>query len=219
LATQVRLPPVEYARLRGWPLRRTANGPEYAVGWFDTVRVHTQLVLDFLVGFCRHGPPRLSLLRWDHVQCLFELPERTPRELRTSQQALKAVLPDATGVVVIREPSGAKGEVPFWLEVDRDSVHGQALTDKLSRYYRLGGTWDGLGGSLPRLLILVERGGEGRLQSLRRRIRELNVQHRTRLDVRLARADLLADESGRLNPVKRAWRMVEAPEFVYAFEG
>ncbi|MCC6190629.1 MAG: replication-relaxation family protein [Anaerolineales bacterium] len=219
LAAQVRLPPVEYARLRGWPLRRTATGPEYAVGWFDTVRAHTSLVLDFLVGLCRHGPPRLSLRRWDHVQCLFELPERDMPGQALRRKQLRAVVPDATGVVSVAANSGSRCELAFWLEVDRDTAHGQALADKLARYYRLGGTWDGLAGNLPRLLILVERGGEGRLQALRRRLRGLNEQYQTQLDVRLARADLLGDEHGRLDPVKPAWRTVYMSEFVGAFEG
>ncbi|MEP7358957.1 MAG: hypothetical protein ABI847_17035, partial [Anaerolineales bacterium] len=204
LAAQTGLPPVEYARLRGWPLRRTPTGLEYAVGWFDTVRTHTNLVLDFLVGLCRYGQPRLSLLRWDHVQCLFELPERTSPGQGLRQKTLKAVVPDATGVVKVTHNNGSRYELAFWLEVDRASWHGQALDDKLARYYRLGGNWDGLAGNLPRLLILVERGGEGRLQSLRRRLHTLNEQYQTQLDVRLVRADLLADEHGRLNPMKRA---------------
>ena len=219
LAAQVGFPPVEYARLRGWPLRRTVTGLDYAIGWFDTVRTHTRLVIDFLVGICRYGPPRLSLLRWDHVQCLFELPERTPPGQDARQKTLKTVVPDATGVVKVTDSAERCSELAFWLEVDRDSAHGQELADKLARYYQLGGTWDGLRGNLPRLLILVERGGEGRLQSLRRRLQAFNEQYRTQLDVRLARADLLADEHGRLNPLKRAWRTVQASEFVSPFEG
>lgn len=218
LAAQVALPPVEYARLRGWPLRQAATGPEYAIGWFDSVRVHTGLVLDFLVGLCRHGPPHLSLVRWDQVQCLFELPERSMPASLPGSDRLQAVVPDATGLVAVRGRSGNSVEQAFWLEVDRNSTHGQALTDKLARYYRLGGRWDGLAGNLPRLLILVERGGEGRLQSLQRRLRVMNAQYNSHLDVRLTRADLLADEMGRLNPVKPVWRTVDASAFVSAFE-
>ena len=68
------------------------------------------------------------------------------------------------------------------------------------------------------LLIMVERGGEGRLQTLRRRLRALNDRFRTQLDVRLSRADLLTDEHDRLNPTKPAWRTVNASQFVDAFE-
>jgi hypothetical protein len=218
LAAQIGLPPVEYARLRGWPVRQTAAGAEYAVGWLDRVRAHTALILDFLVGLCRHGPPRLTLVRWDHVQCLFDLPERTAPAPDAALEGLRAVVPDATGVVSLRQASGDGQEQSFWLEVDRNTVHGQALRDKLARYYQRGGHWDGLAGNLPRLLILVERGGEGRLRSLQRRLLEMNAQYRSALDVRLARADLLADEHGRLNPVKPAWRTVTSSEFVSAFE-
>ena len=28
------------------------------LGWLDRMRAHTALILDFLVGLCRHGPPR-----------------------------------------------------------------------------------------------------------------------------------------------------------------
>lgn len=217
LAAQVGLAPVEYARLRGWPVRQTTAGTEYATGWLDRVRAHTALILDFLVGLCRHGPPRLALVRWDHVQCLFDLPERTRPAPDAAFDGLQAVVPDATGVVSTRSSSGDSQEQAFWLEVDRNSVHGQQLRDKLARYYQRGGQWDGLAGNLPRLLILVERGGEGRLRSLQRRLCDMNAQFRSALDVRLARADLLADEHGRLNPVKPAWRTVTSSEFVSAF--
>ena len=218
LAAQVGIPPIDYARLRSWPLEQTQAGTVYAIGWLEAARAHNSLVLDFLVGLCRHGGPRLSLVRWDHVQCLFELPERSHQEPTSGLARLRAVAPDATGTVRVQRSNGSPLELPFWLEVDRDSIHGQELADKLTRYYRLGGTWDGLAGNLPRLLILVERGGEARLQALRRRLRATNEQFRTRLDVRLSRADLLADEHDRLNPVKPAWRTVDASEFVSAFE-
>ncbi|MCC7362061.1 MAG: hypothetical protein IT317_21430 [Anaerolineales bacterium] len=218
LAAQIGLPPVEYARLRSWPVRRTATGAEYAVGWLDRVRAHTTLILDFLVGLCCYGPPQLSLVRWDHVQCLFDLPERTAPAPEAVPDGLRAVVPDAAGVVSIQQSSEGCREQAFWLEVDRSSVHGQKLRDKLARYYQCGGRWDGLAGNLPRLLILVERGGEGRLRSLQRRLSEMNAQYRSTLDVRLSRADLLADQQGRLNPVKPAWRTVASSEFVSAFE-
>jgi hypothetical protein len=218
LAAQVGIPPIEYARHRGWPLEQTQAGTVYAVGWLDAVRAHTNLVLDFLVGLCRHGAPRLTLVRWDHVQCLFELPARSHQEQISGLERLRAIAPDATGTVQILRSNGSLAELPFWLEVDRGSIHGQKLADKLTRYYQLGGTWDGLAGNLPRLLIMVERGGEGRLQTLCRRLRMLNERFRTQLDVRLSRADLLADEHDRLNPTKPAWRTVDASKFVDAFE-
>jgi hypothetical protein len=105
----------------------------------------------------------------------------------------------------------------FWLEIDRHTVRGEALSKKLARYYEVGGPREGWIGRQARILIVVERDDEGRLQSIRRRLLALNAQYRAQLDVRLTRVDLLDDGQEGLDPTRKVWRTLESSAFVSAF--
>jgi hypothetical protein len=211
LAAQAGFGPQEYATLRRWAMRPSQDGPLYSTTAWLATREHTRLILDFLVGLRRHGASAgLHLARWDHVQCLYEFhaDDESPAAARLRPTYVR-VIPDASGVMMV---SGRALE--FWLEVDRHTVRGQALTDKLKRYFEAHRAW---WSRRPRLLVLVKPDDEARLQALRRRFQELNDAYHTRLDVRLARADLLRDAQGRLDPTRPAWRTAEDNTFVSAF--
>ncbi len=210
--------PSEYARLMNWPVKEENAQLRYSVEAWLTNAEHYRTVLDFLVGLRRAGKShRLALFLWDHLDCQQEMPtEVRPlkgRGWRLLRQAW--VIPDATGTV---RAFGAIAtqyvDTPFWLEVDRRGQRGKALWEKLNRYYKKGGAV----GRSPRLLIVVARDNEARLQSLRRRLLVLNERYGRQLDVRLTRLDLLTDEKGKLDPARRVWRRPEASEFVEAFD-
>jgi hypothetical protein len=226
LAGQAGFSRAEYAKLRHWPVRTEGRVVHYAVEGLLACRAHTRLVLDFLVGMRCYGEGvHWRLLTWDHVQCLIEFPfqptpEKPPKR-RSSQPARSEpprVSPDAMGQVRVFSPTVKQyTDTAFWLEVDRSTEKGQALWGKLDRYYRIQNVNVKVR-SWPRLLIVVERDDEARLQALRRRLIWLNGHYKLQLDVRLTRADLLDDDGGKLNPTKKVWRMVESSEFGYAFD-
>lgn len=227
LAAQVGLSPKEYAKLRRWPTRIENRVVMYAVEGFLACRRHTQLVQDFLVGLRRYGPlAQMLLLAWDQVQCAVEYPFQPTEKQAQSQTQLSAsrstpprISPDGKGSVRAYGATLAQfTDTTFWLEVDRSTEKGQVLLSKLARYYRLQS------GSLtppaewPRLLMVVERDDEARLQALRRRLVRLNKFYNRALNVRLTRVDLLDDGTGRLDPTKNVWRTLDASEFVGAFD-
>jgi hypothetical protein len=224
LAAQAGHAPNEYAALMRWPMRRDEAGrPRYSAEAMLVNREHTRCILDFLIGLRRNGPgQRLALLVWDHVQCMHEFPAAVSSTRRRGPCTLHAsrarVLPDAIGKV---RSFGAKAtqfvDTDFWLEVDLGTKRGRALTSQLERFYLVGGPRDGLQGRAARILLVVARDDEARLQGLRRRIRALNQRYHTQLDVQLTRLDLLEDERGRLDPTRKVWRTPESSEFGYAF--
>jgi hypothetical protein len=108
-------------------------------------------------------------------------------------------------------------DTPFWLEVDRGTTRGARLWEKLRRYYRAGGGAPGLRGRAERILIVVPRDDEARLQQLRRRLRDLDGRYHMQLDVLLTRLDLIEDAPGRLDPSRKAWRTPYRSEFGEAF--
>ncbi len=227
LAGQAGMTPTEYAQLRHWPVRREGRQVHYAVGALLACRAHTQLVLDFLVGLRRFGPrAHLKLRAWDHVQCIHEFPfesdwRRSKSSPARSRSDARRVIPDANGIVrAFGEKPTQFVDTTFWLEVDRHTEKGAALMNKLSRFYRyrLTQPWYRRDEDLPWLLIVVERNDEARLQALRRRLLALNQRWRTELNVRLSRTDLLDDGRGKLDPTKKAWRMVGSNEFISAFD-
>lgn len=221
LAAQAGHAPNAYAALMRWPMRRDEAGrPRYSAEAMLANRKHTRCIMGFLIGLRHYGPrQRLALRVWDHVQCMREFPTsatsrgRGPRSLQPAR-----VLPDALGQVrSFGEKATQFVDTDFWLEVDLGTKQGRALTDQLKRFYLVGGPRDGLFGRSARILIIVARDDEARLQKLRRRIRALNKRYHTQLDVRLTRLDLLEDEGGRLNPTRKVWRTPESSEFVDAF--
>jgi hypothetical protein len=222
LAAQAGHAPNEYAALMRWPMRRDEAGrPRYSAEAMLVNREHTRCILDFLIGLRRNGPgQRLALLVWDHVQCMHEFPVAVSSAQRRGPRSLQParVLPDAIGKV---RSFGAKAtqfvDTDFWLEVDLGTKRGRALKSQLERFYLVGGPRDGLQGRAVRILMIVARDDEARLQGLRRRIRALNQRYHTQLDVRFTRLDLLEDERGRLDPARKVWRTPESSEFVYAF--
>lgn len=222
LAALIGQTPNAYAALMRWPLRRDESGQRhYSAEAFLAHRAHTRCVLDFLIGLRQYGPKhRLALRVWDHVHCLREFPatpsaiNRTDRRSRQPERAL----PDALGQVrVFGESQRHFVDTDFWLEVDLGTKRGRALTQQLARFYRVGGPRDGLSGRSARILIVVARDDEARLQTVRRRLRMLNERYHARLDVRLTRLDLLEDQRGRLDPARQVWRTPESSEFVAPF--
>lgn len=200
LAAQAGYAPAQYAGLRGWPTHGQANHLQYSAhAWLHTL-AHTRLILQFLVGLRRYGPTAgVHLRHWEHIHT----------HQTFSQAETANLLPDAIGTVVINGPTPRR-EVTFWLEVDRGTLRGRALTQKLARY-SAAVQW----GRRVRLLMVVEAGGEARLQTLRRRLRQLAP----RMDVRLTRADLLYERPGQLNPFKLVWRTAHQSRFISAFGG
>jgi len=222
LAAQAGHTPNAYAALMRWPMRHDEAGrPRYTVEAMLANRDHTRFILDFLIGLRRRGPDRrLALLVWDHVQCMHEFPAAVPSSRRRGPRSLQLarVLPDAIGKVrSFGEKAAQFVDTDFWLEVDLGTKRGRALTSQLERFYLVGGPRDGLYGRAARILVVVARDDEARLQALRRRIRVLNQRYHTRLDVWLTRLDLLDDERGQLDPTRKAWRAPESSEFVHAF--
>lgn len=217
LAAQAGFAPEEYAELVRWSVQYKDKKPRYSAQAWLTNREHTQLVLDFLVGLRRQGPAAgLNLRLWDHVQCVFAFPPQTASSEATDLLAF--IIPDASGVVRAGRHLGAPySDTYFWLEIDRGSINGRALMKKLARYYEVGGPREGLNGRPVRVLIVVERDDEARLQALRRRLITLNTHYRTQLDVRLTRVDLLEKKRGRLDPTRKVWRTLTSSEFVSAF--
>lgn len=233
LAAQAGMTPTEYAKLRRWPVRRDGRQVHYAVDTLLICRAHTRLVMEFLVGLRRCGPrAHLKLLAWDHVQCIHEFPselvararKRETNPWRTDPNA-RRVIPDANGIVRAYGATPAQYvDKAFWLEVDRHTEKGKALMNKLNRFYRYCLSMPSWPPSRaaeqerPRLLIVVERDDESRLQALRRRLLALNQRWRMKLDVRLTRVDLLDDGKDRLDPTRKAWRTLDSDEFIEAFD-
>ncbi len=217
LAAQAGFSPDEYAELVRWPVRYQDGRPRYSAETWLATREHTRLVLDFLVGLHRHGPKaHLRLRLWDHVNCLYEFQTRAPVSDLPSLPAF--VIPDASGMVQAASESGRQFvDTNFWLEIDRHSVRGEALLKKLARYYEVGGPQDALIGRQVRVLLVVERDDESRLQAIRRRLLALNAQYRAKLDARLTRVDLLDDGQGGLDPTRKVWRTLESSTFMSAF--
>jgi len=217
LAAQAGFSPEEYAGLVRWSVRYKDGRPRYSAEAWLANREHTRLVLDFLIGLHRHGPTaHLRLRLWDHVNCLTEFPAQASVSDLLSVSAF--VIPDASGMVQTSSESDHRhSDTNFWLEIDRHTVRGEALSKKLARYYEVGGPREGLVGRQVRILIVAERDDEGRLQSIRRRLLALNAQYRAQLDVRLTRVDLLDDGQGGLDPTRKVWRNLESSAFVSAF--
>lgn len=202
LAAQAGFLPRPYAALRRWPVSDGDHGPRYSLGYVLRVREHTQIILDFLVGLRRAAElERLALQRWEHLQLMEE-------SMALGQEVPVArLMPDAEGRVrSFGQTTGQSVDTPFWLEVDRGTLKGRALHEKLRRYYRLRGDTPGVRGRPERLLIVVERDAEGRLRSLCRHLKQLDDMYHTRLDVRLTRLDLITDRPGRLDPTRVVWR-------------
>jgi hypothetical protein len=214
--------PVEYARLMNWPVKEENGQPRYSVDAWLASAEHNRLVLEFLVGLRRNEQSRrLRVYRWDHLNCRQGIPSEKPLPKARGWRLLYQtwISPDASGMVrAFGETDGHYVDTTFWLEVDRRGQRGTELWKKLSRYYQKGGARGGWVGQTPRLLIMVDREDEARLQALRRRLQVLNERYHFRLDVRLSRLDLLLDERGQLDPTRRAWRTLESSEFVEAFD-
>jgi hypothetical protein len=211
LAVQAGHLPKPYAELRHWPVTEDEHGPRYSLEAALRVREHTDIVIEFLVGLRKAAErERLALQRWEHMQTFEESLAHGTRAVR--------VMPDAEGCIRSFGPAPEHYvDTPFWLEVDRGTLNGRALQEKLRRYYRLRSDTPGVRGRRERLLIVVERDAEGRLRTLCRRLRTLDEAYHTRLDVRLTRLDLLDNGHGRLNPARRVWRTPYASTFRGAF--
>lgn len=217
LAAQIGLRPARYTDLLRWPMRYDIAGkPQYSAEAFLVNREHTRFILDFLTGLRRNGPAhRLELVLWDHVQCAHAFPVTTGRKQGPHSSR---VLPDAVGKVrVFGATTVEYVDTDFWLEIDLGTKRGRALQRQLARYYTVGGPRDGLYGRAIRILFVVQRDDEARLQAIRRRLHMLDQRYHTQLDVCLTRRDLLEDERGRLDPTRKVWRTPASSEFVYAF--
>jgi hypothetical protein len=210
VAAQAGVPPDRYAELRRWPVVCGEDGrARYSVEALLAHADHTELVLGFLAGLRRFGPQHGVLLTtWDHVLCVETFPDSR------RERGVHRAIPDASGRV--RLPDGAT--ISFWLEVDRGTVQGRALTQKLTRYYAVGGLQRGIRARVPRILIVVAPGDEARLLKLQRRIRGLDDRYQVRLNVRLTRADLLGIGRGWLDPLRSVWRTAYASNFVSPFD-
>jgi hypothetical protein len=210
LAAQDGFYPDRYAELRRWPVTYDSRGqPGYSVEALLAQPDHTAVILGFLVGLRRFGPAQgLTLRIWDHVLCLLSFLDRDEADRS------RRVIPDAVGRV--RVAGGT--ETTFWLEVDRGTVRGQALTRKLMRYYIVGGPQPAASGLGVRLLVVVGPSDEARLRTLQRRFQDLDQRYQARLDVRLTRADLLEAGHGRLDPTRSVWRTAYRDDFLTAFE-
>jgi hypothetical protein len=221
LAAQAGHAPNEYAELRRWPVTRDVSGkPQYSIEGLLAHYDHTHLVLDFMVGLRRFGPvKKLFLQQWDHVQCIQEFPSQEPHPaLRRLRWMQERVVPDAKGRVrAFGDTAAQYVDTDFWLEVDLGSHRGAKLNQKLERYYSVGGPRASVSGRGVRILLVVARDDEARLQTLRRRISTLNQQYHTQLAVWLTRVDLLEDKLGRLDPTRPVWRALESSQFVSAF--
>jgi hypothetical protein len=209
LAAQDGLYPGRYAELRRWPVAYDSRGqPRYSVEALLAQPGHTAVILGFLVGLRRFGPAQgISLRIWDHVLCLLSFLDREQADRS------RRVIPDAVGRV---QATGGT-ETTFWLEVDRGTVRGRALTRKLMRYYIVGGPQPAARGLGVRLLVVVGLGDEGRLRTLQRCFRDLDQRYQAQLDVRLTREDLLDAGHGRLNPTRPVWRTAYGDDFLTAF--
>jgi hypothetical protein len=210
LAAQAGFPPDQYAEMRRWPVACDESGrPRYSVEALLAHADHTNLILRILVGLRRSGPQHgILLTTWDHVLCMETFPDHR------RERGVHRAIPDATGRV--QSPDGTI--ITFWLEIDRGTVQGRALTRKLSRYYAVSGLGRDVRGRGQRILIVVEADDEARLVKIQRRIRGLDERYRVRLDVRLTRADLLNVGRGWLDPLRPVWRTAHASEFVSPFD-
>ena len=202
LAAQVGMSAVAYAEARRWPLAADERGWQLSLAAFTTRRAHTQAVVQFLVGLRRHGARHgLDVPVWEFTQ--------SPVQSGVGA-TLRRLVPDGAGRVRWRGV-----ERPVWLEIDRGTVQGRALTRKLLRYYLVDGPGPGRLGHGTRILIVTS--SEGRLRGLQRRILMLDARYRTTLDVRLARFDQLREGRDRLDPLRPVWRTTDSSAFVEAF--
>ncbi len=202
LAAQVGMSAASYAEARHWPLAADARGWQLSLAAFMVRRAHTQAVIQFLVGLRRHGPRNgLEVPVWEFTQA--------PVQSGVGP-GLRRLVPDGAGRVRWRGVERA-----VWLEIDRGTVQGRALTRKLLRYYLVDGPGPGRLGHGTRILIVTS--SEGRLRSLQRRLRALDARYRTTLDVRLARLDQLQEGRDRLDPLRPVWRTADSSAFGEAF--
>jgi hypothetical protein len=211
---------VEYAELRRWPVQVNGQQVEYALSALLASREHDRLVLDFLVGLRRYSErARLALITWDHVQCLYEFPVPDTSRLLPSLRALQTrVIPDAGGTVRVFREGEKSVEISFWLEIDRHGRRGNALMQKLSRYYQAVSGGRGVMRNLPRLLVVVRQNDEARLRKFQRRFITLDKYHGVRLDVRLTRVDLLKGDQEGIDPTRSVWRTPGSSLFGPAFD-
>ena len=214
-AAQAGLPPEAYARLRRWPVERHNGAPRLSVQGLMDQADHTRAVIDVLVGVKRaFGNGALQLASWDQVTPLQGFVGTTAgrRPVRGWARIEGArVIPDAVAALVWRERSGKATIVArFWLELDRGTIRGTRLMRKLKRYYSAGGPGQGWLGRPERILVIVREGGEGRLRLWQRRLRALDAAYHTRLDIRLTRWDLVADDAGGVHLLRAAWRSQRA---------
>jgi len=223
VAAQWGYSPAEYAKLRRWPMRLDGGHrgkPLYSVDRLMACREHTRLIVEFLVGLRRNGlQARMQLLQWDYVQCLQypTFPAASPKSRSRFPQ--NRVIPDAVGTVRAFNEAGTHFvDTDFWLEVDRNNERGQALMNKLIRFYRVGGSQIGRFQYKPRLLLVIDPASEARLQTFCQRLRWLNERYHVSLDARLTHVGWLRNSrTGKLDPTQRVWRTVESSELGYAF--
>jgi len=210
VAAQVGFPPDRYAELRRWPVACGEDGrARYSVEALLAHADHTELILRFLTGLRRFGPQYGVLLTtWDHVLCVETFPDHQ------RERGVHRAIPDASGRVQL--PDGAT--IACWLEVDRGTIQGRALTQKLTRYYAVGGLQRDIRARVPRLLIVVAPGDETRLLKLQRRIRDMDERYQVRLNARITRADLLGVGRGWLDPLRSVWRTAHTSDFVSPFD-
>lgn len=214
-AAQAGLPPDAYARLRRWPVERQCGAPRLSVQGLIDQADHTRAVIDVLVGVKRVlGNGALQLTSWDQVTPLqgFVGPTDSRRRGRGRARIEGArVIPDAVAALIRRERSGHPTLVArFWLELDRGTIRGARLMRKLKRYYSAGGPGHGWRGRPERILVIVREGGEGRLRLWQRRLRALDAAYHTRLDIRLTRWDLVADDADGVHLLRAVWRSQRA---------
>ncbi len=214
-AAQAGLSPDAYARLRRWPVERQCGAPRLSVQGLVDQADHTRAVIDVLVGVKRAlGQGALQLASWDQVTPLqgFVGPiDGRRRDRGKARMEGARVIPDAVAALVRREHSGKATHVArFWLELDRGTIRGARLMRKLKRYYSAAGPGQGWRGRPERILVIVREGGEGRLRLWQRRLRALDAAYHTRLDIRLTRWDLVADDAGRVHLLRAVWRSQRA---------
>jgi hypothetical protein len=212
LAALSGLPPARYARERYWAVQVAADGTvQVALAAYQRQRQHDQEVWRFLRAL-RHMDPRrgLVLTEWQHGAAIRE-------RLREGPDHEVQLIPDARFTLRATGPRPEQWvETTCWLEIDRHTMEGQALRRKLQRYHRLRRDQIGLRGRPERLLFVVPAGDEGRVQTLRRRLRELDARHAVRLDAWVTRWDLIR-HAGVDDPTRPIWRTAHEPELRSSF--
>lgn len=202
LAALAGLSAERYAQARHWSVRVSADGEVGVhVDGLRRQRRHDQRVFRFLRGLRRLDPARrIVLTDWQHGAGMLET---LAGEVR--------LIPDARFTVrAYGSRPGQFVETTCWLEVDQATMEGRVLRRKLQRYYQLRRDRLGLRGRPERLLFVVPDAAEGRVQTLRRRIRELDAAHEVRLDAWITRWDLLRRGDG-YDPTLPVWRTAHDP--------